>query len=95
MPEIRYQVAMAAAEQIIKLLDPCFSNDPVRFGTIAYLVLEALYECESRLADEQPKFVLCLHCHRSLRLVPEIPSWNVDCPECGRYLRPAESAFSN
>ncbi len=89
--EPRFDAALAAAWQILRLAG--IPATPDQLGQVAYAVLEAIYEAESRLAGEPARVLLCGGCLMS------IPAWPGEasrpCPRCQRTMIPPESVGRN
>jgi hypothetical protein len=94
--EIRYEAALAAARQVLGEFGlSCSPATAKRLGKVAYLVLEAIYETEHRLAEQPTTHLLCVWCLRSLQVRPGIDGQQESCPRCGCKMQLPETAVSN
>jgi predicted Zn finger-like uncharacterized protein len=84
--QIRYNVAIAAARELLQRLgykaevdEPDLAD---RLSQAAYTVLEAIYAAETQLADYECQFV-CPKCLHSYRIHNSFRGREVRCVECG------------
>lgn len=92
--DIRYEVVIAISRLVLRACG-CPETATALRDRVAFLILEAAYEIERRLADEPSLHVLCPWCLRSLRRRPDVEGNRECCPRCGGRMQRPELANCN
>src|SRR5262249_21275541 len=84
---IRINVSMATAKEILERLGvPEGAEYPDALSKAAYLVLEAIYQAETALAEYAVRF-LCPQCFHEYKIHVSLRGRNVRCVKCGHRWR--------